>query len=266
MSLIDTHKEVEENIDVLESEFKRLKKQAIELLEASKIGVKDVVYELSTLKASERDEHKVFLKEQLKELRKREDHMELFSDLNLYWTYLSPHFLRHLVNEISPLNFLQSDMEAYMEDLFTFRKRTPLDLFCDVEKKCLEQPKGFEKVVVKFKQVKPTKEKLTLQDIEEFRVRYAHCYQLREFAIMLKEEVKQMSFVVTFFIPESISKLLRTDVPVELLREFGATKLKIAQICVFTEGAAAHALHAWPPTCERGRGTHLFSQLYCDHD
>ena len=69
-----TPKEVKDDIHVLECKFNSLKKRAIELLEASKLGVKDVVYELTTLSSSEIDQYKVFLKEKLKELRKSENY------------------------------------------------------------------------------------------------------------------------------------------------------------------------------------------------
>ena len=236
-----TPKEIKDDIDVLECEFNSLKKRAINLLEASTLGVKDVVYELTTLRSSEIDQYKVFLKEKLKELRKSEDNLELFGELNLHWTYLSPHFLKHLVNNLLPLNEMKSDMEAYMNKLHNFRERTPLDLFCEVDKKCIEQPDGFQKVVVKFKDVKPTKEKLTLQDIEDFRQQYGGSYQLRDFAIMLRDEVKKMSFIVTFFVPDSVIELLSTKVPRELLLKFGVTKLDVAGTCLYSDGAT-HAV------------------------
>ena len=129
---------------------------------------------------------------------------------------------------------MKSDMEAYMNKLHNFRERTPLDLFCEVDKKCIEQPDGFQKVVVKFKDVKPTKEKLTLQDIEDFRQQYGSSYQLRDFAIMLRDEVKKMSFVLTFFIPDSVIELLSTKVPRELLLKFGVTKLDVAGTCLYS--------------------------------
>ena len=142
---------------------------------------------------------------------------------------------------------MKSDMEDYMNDLHIFRERTPLDLFCEVGNKCIEQPDGFQKVVVKFKEVKPTKEKLTLQDIEDFRQQYGSSYQLRDFAIMLRDEVKKMSFVLTFFVPDSVIELLSTKIPRELLLKFGVTKLDVAGTCLYSEGAG-HAVHVQPPT------------------
>ncbi|CAI8012767.1 hypothetical protein GBAR_LOCUS8159, partial [Geodia barretti] len=242
-----TSKEVKDDIDVLECEFNSLKKRAIELLEASKLGVEHVVYELTTLSSSEIDQYKVFLEEKLEKLRQSKNNLQLFGDLNLHWTYLSPHFLKNLVNKLSPLNELESDMKAYMNDLHIFRERTPLDIFCTVDKKYIKQPEGFSDVVVKFKEVKLTKGKLTLQDIEDFRQQYADCYQLREFAIMLKDEVKQKSFVVTFFVPDSVIEVLSAKVPRELLLKFGVTKLDVAGTCLYSEGAG-HAVHVQPPT------------------
>ncbi|CAI8012769.1 hypothetical protein GBAR_LOCUS8159, partial [Geodia barretti] len=118
---------------------------------------------------------------------------------------------------------------------------------CTVDKKYIKQPEGFSDVVVKFKEVKLTKGKLTLQDIEDFRQQYADCYQLREFAIMLKDEVKQKSFVVTFFVPDSVIEVLSAKVPRELLLKFGVTKLDVAGTCLYSEGAG-HAVHVQPPT------------------
>lgn len=230
-------KEVKEAIEVLECEFDELKDKAISLLEASKIGVKRVVYRLTTMSVSERDEHKEFLKNESDKLNKSEDQMELFGQLNNYWTFLSPHLLNHLVNKLPSLADIKSDMKAYMDDLITFRKKTPLDLFCKVDERCFEQPEGFEKFVVRFKQEKPTKSRTTLQDIEDFRKRHAFHYQLYDFAILLKDEVKVMSFVVTFFIPECVVKLLSkpSEIPIKLFQEFGVTKVDIAGSCIYTE-------------------------------
>ena len=95
--------------------------------------------------------------------------------------------------------------------------------------------------MTKFKDVKPTKEKLTLQDIEDFRQQYGGSYQLRDFAIMLRDEVKKMSFIVTFFVPDSVIELLSTKVPRELLLKFGVTKLDVAGTCLYSD-EATHAV------------------------
>ena len=238
-AVVGEPKEVKEYIGVLENQFDRLKKDAIRLLEKNKFPVKDVVYELSTLSVFQRDEHEEFLDKESDKLNKSEDQMRLFGQLNKYWTFLSPHLLEHLVNKLPPLEDMQSDMIYYMDDLETFRVKTPLELFCMVDERYYEQPQGFEKLVVKFeKKVKP-KSKLTLQDIEKFRKKYARKYQLYDFALLLKDQIKVMSFVVTFFVPECIIELLSkpSEIPTEMFQEFGVTKVDIARSCIYAEGA-----------------------------
>ena len=211
--------------------FDSLKKYAIKILEASHIEVKDVVYELSTLPASERAQHKVFLKENLEKLRKSVDNMALFSQLNLYWTYLSPHLLKNLVKKLPPLQEMKVDMDMYMKILKEFRAQTPLELFCQIEKEHVEPPKGFAKVVARFEKVKS--KIMTLQDIEDFRQKYVSNYQLRDFAFMLQEEVEEKSFIVTFFVAISVIELLQSEVPKELLAVYRVTQLDVSGTCTY---------------------------------
>ena len=210
-------------------------KRAISLLIKSKTDVKDIVYELSTLSATEKSEHKVFLKKNLKKLRKSEDHLVLFGYLNLYWTYLSPHLLKHLVNKVSPLREMKGDMEAYMESLRDFRMQTPLDLFCQVDTQHVEPPEGFTRVVTKFEKVESeNKLSMTLQDIEEFRQKYGSHYQLRDFALMLNE-VKHNCYIVIFFVPQSVVEQLQSNVPENVLEEYEVSQLEVSETCVFVQ-------------------------------
>ena len=61
--------QVRTSIATLEKQFEYLKKQAIKLLQKCKVGVKEVVYELTTLSADEKDEHKGYLEKNCKELK-----------------------------------------------------------------------------------------------------------------------------------------------------------------------------------------------------
>lgn len=199
---LGTVREVNECIDQLEETFDKLKRKAIGLLQGSTTEVKDVVYELTTLRASEIAQHKVFLEEKSDRLRESKDHTVLFGGLNLYWTYLYPHLLKHLVKKLPPLKEMEGDMKRYMDDLCGFRAQTPLELFSQIEPQYIEPPEGFTKIVAIFKTRKNTSSKLTLQDIEYFRQEYGNWYQLRDFAFMLHNEVKENSFIVTFFVSE----------------------------------------------------------------
>ena len=208
-------------------------KRAVNLLIEFKTDVKDVVYELSTMSATERSEHEVFYEKNLEKLRKSEDHLVLFGYLNFYWTYLSPHLLKHLVNKVSPLREMKGDMEAYMESLRDFRMQTPLDLFCQVDTQHVEPPEGFTRVVTKFEKLKSNdKLSMTLQDIEEFRQKYGSHYQLRDFALMLNE-VKHNCYIVIFFVPQSVVEQLQSNVPKNVLKEYDVSQLEVSRTCVF---------------------------------
>ena len=214
-----------------------MKSTAIEMLEKSTTGIKKVVYELSTLPASEMNNEKLFLKENLARLRRSEDHTALFGDLNLHWTYLSPHLLKHLVNKLPPLAELKDDMKAYMDTLGSFRTQTPLELFCRIDRQHIKPPEGFKEVVAKFEKVKSQTLSLTLQDVEDFRVEYGNHYQLRDFALMLHRG-KENCFIITFFVPESIVGLLQSNIPERILTKFGITQLDVSGTCIFTGQSA----------------------------
>jgi len=166
------------------------------------------------------------------------DHLELFGELHLYWTYLSPHLFKHLVYKLKPLEEIQGEMEAYMTSLSEFRMGTPLKLFCAINKEHIKPPERFQTVVATFKDVKSKKmksKKMTLQDLENFWLEYGKIYKLCELALILRCEVMENSFIVTFFVPDSVVELLQNNVPKELLRNFGVTKLVLVGNCIFMD-------------------------------
>ena len=229
---------VKANIETLESEFNKLKKRAIKLLEASSVEVKDVVYELSTLPAAEMTEHKVFIEEKSDKLEESKNHTALFRGLNLYWTYLSPHLLKHLVHQLPALNEMQEEMDVYMIRLQEFRTQTPLELFYQVDKEHIKPPKGFTDLVATFKAIKSkrfTSRMMTLQDVEDFRLEYGKHYKLRDLALMLLPQIEKNCFIIKFFVPVAIVELLRSNVPQELFLKFGITKLEVSGTCIFRD-------------------------------
>ena len=53
--------ELEDRIDELEEKFDEMRTNTLESLEMKRVNVRDVVYELTTLKAREKAEHEVIL-------------------------------------------------------------------------------------------------------------------------------------------------------------------------------------------------------------
>ena len=121
-------------------------------------------------------------------------------------------------------------MEVYKADLRRFRERTSLLLFCQTQKKrYVEPPSRFQEVVGKFKWPRD----VTLEVVEQFRQEYAFHYNLRECAMMLVE-VRPGSFVVAWFVPESIVEKLKIKIPEKILEKFATAELTIGGDCIYS--------------------------------
>ena len=219
----------------LEDCFKIMKEHTLQGLEqlGKSASVRVVVLKLTDLRVVEKREHKVFLESNVSIMSSAADHYGLFSILNLYWDYLAYHLLDHLIREFS-ITEVKVEMEQYKIHLQKFRTATPLGLFCQAQKNGYLEPKDefkkgeFKKVVAKFN----WPEDKTLEVVEDFRQDYAGYYCLHECAMMLIE-LKIGSFLITWVVPESIVKSLKTKVPEKLFISYSVTKLTIAGDLVY---------------------------------
>ena len=198
-------------------------------LKQSNIPVKRIVDSLADLPADDVPEHKQFLESFLNVLYQAADQVELFGTLNTQLNYLSYDLLDHLVGEFK-LGIIKNDMEKYKEELKRFRAKTPLKLFCETQKKRhIKLSSEFREVVAIFNWPND----VTLEVFEQFRQEYACHYKLRECA-MIVAEVRPGSFIVTWYVPESVAEKLKTNVPEDILKKYSATKLVVDGSCVFS--------------------------------
>ena len=220
-------KDIETEIKQLEERFNKLKNTCRSCLEKCKISVNTIVDALTDMPADEIPEHRQFLDRHVYDLYKASNHSELFGKLSLYCNYLSYQLVDYLIRKFKLK--IKGDMETYKKDLQQFRKKTPLTLFYKTQTKRYIKPSAdFREVVAEF----DWPEDVTLEVVEQFRQKYACHYQLRECAMMLPE-VRPGSFIVTWFIPESIVEKLKAKVPRSLLKEYFVTKLTIAGTCIY---------------------------------
>ena len=63
---------------------------------------------------------------------------------------------------------------------------------------------------------------------------YASHYKVHEFAMMMAN-VRPGSFIITWFIPESIAEKLKGKVPVQILKKYLVTTLTVAGVCVYCD-------------------------------
>ncbi|CAI8051472.1 hypothetical protein GBAR_LOCUS28177, partial [Geodia barretti] len=214
---------VQAKIRRFEKRFNDLKKAARGCLEKRKISVKQVVDALTSMSPDDNDEHRQFLKQNLSDLYQSTDIPELIGKLSvLHWDYLSYQLLDYLIKEFG-LD-VGRETEAYKLDLQRFRQKTPLALFCQCQKRRRRKPsEEFKEIVTEF----DWPHEVTLEVVEQFRQEFAYHYKLRDCAMLLAK-VLPGSFIITWFIPESIVKKLREDIPHRILKKYTAVSLQIA--------------------------------------
>lgn len=219
---------VQAKIKRFQKRFHELKNSARECLEKYGVTVKRVADSLTSLPADDEEEHKQFLESHVSVLFNASNHSELFGTMNFHWNYLNYHLLDHVVEEFD-LEVVKGEMEIFKKDLQRFREKTPLTLFCQAQRRRhVEPPAEFRQLVVEF----DWPDEVMLEDVEKFRQEYAYHYSLRECALMLAV-VHRGSFIVIWFIPESIVEKLKAKVPRLILKTFLVATLKIAGVCVY---------------------------------
>ena len=217
-------------IEVLRKKFNGLKKTTRECLEKHKIPVQDVAEVLTSLSPDDDDCNRIFLESHIKAFATAVNNSELFMTMNFHWNYLDPSLLHHLVTELELVE-VKPDMTTYQSELQQFRMKTPLNLFCQTQrKKKVKLSPEFKEMVAEFK----LSNDVSLEVLEQFRQEYASHYKLHEFAMMVAD-VRSGSFIITWFIPESIAEKLKGKVPVKILRKYSITTLTVAGVCVYCD-------------------------------
>ena len=228
MPLATSTDEVKAMIAGLEEGFKNLRTKVRECVERQRVIVSQVADALTSLSPDDDERHKIFTESHVTVLYRAANITEQFGTMNFHWNYLDPSLLEHLVKEFH-LEQVKDQMEVYKSALQKFRRKTPLNIFYLTQRRKRRRPQeGFEKMVVEF----DWPENVTLEDVEQFRQEYASEYSLHECAMMIAQ-ICSGSYIITWFIPESVVKKLKAKVPREILKKYCVTKLEIAGACVY---------------------------------
>ena len=228
MPLATSTEEVKAMIAELEEGFKNLRNSIRECLERQRVLISQVADALTSLSPDDDERHKIFTESHVTVLYRAASISEQFGTMNFHWNYLDPSLLEHLVKEFH-LEQMKDRMEAYKSVLQQFRKKTPLKLFCQTQKRKRKKfDEDFKEMVAEF----DWPENVTLEDVELFRQEYASTYGLHECAMMIAQ-IRSGSYIITWFIPESVVKKLKAKVPRDILKKYCVTKLEIAEVCVY---------------------------------
>ena len=180
LPLATSTEEVKRMIAELENGFKNLRNTIRECLERQRVLPSQVADALTSLSPDDDEQHKIFAESHVTVLYQAANISEQFGTMNFHWNYLDPSLLEHLVKEFH-LEQVKDWMEAYKSDLQQLRKKTPLMLFFQVQRRKRRPQEDFEKMVVEF----DWPENVTLEDVEQFRREYASKYSLQECAMMI---------------------------------------------------------------------------------
>ena len=215
-------------IAVLDDGFDNLKNAIRECLERQRVLISKVADALTSLSPDDDEHKKLFTASHVTDLYRAANISVLFGIMNPHWNYLDPSLLEHLVKKFR-LEAMKQQTEGYKSDLQQFRKMTPLNLFCQTQRRKRRRPQeDFKKIIVEF----DWPEKVTLEDVEQFRQEYASEYSLHECAMIIAQ-ICLGSYIITWFIPKSLVEKLKAKVPREILKKYCVTKLEIAGTCVY---------------------------------
>ena len=137
---------------------------------------------------------------------------ELRGPLNLWigYSYLNYGLLKGIINAFDAGGYCTEMMRRYMKDLQSFRRRTPLLVFREIHPGRFETPlPGFKQLVLAKL---PNCANPTLEEVEEFRQRFACQYHLSEAVTLIYMSIHFGSIVVTWLIPTLIVPELRKDI------------------------------------------------------
>ena len=225
-----TKEQVMVTIEVLKKKFNGLKKATWECLEKHKIPVQDVAEALTSLSPDDDECHKMFLESHIKVFATAVNNSEHFITMNIYWNYLDPSLLNRLVTELELVE-VKPDMTTYQSELQQFQMKTPLNLFCQMQRrKNVKLSPQYRKMVAEF----DWPNDVTLEVVEQFRQEYASHYKLHKFAMMMAD-VRPSLFIITWLITESVAEKLKVKVPVQILRIYIVTTLTVAGDCVYCD-------------------------------
>ena len=221
---------VKDTIGILKTKFNGLKKKIRDCLDKRKVAVTEVVDTLTSLSPDDDEYHQQFLEGHIEKLYAASSNTVLFGTMNFHWNYLDPSLLDHLVTELELVE-VKPDMTTYQSELQQFRMKTPLNLFHQTQKKKkVKLSPEFKEMVAEFE----LPNDVSLEVLEQFRQEYASHYKLHEFAMMVAD-ARSGSFIITWFIPESIAEKLKGKVPVQILRKYSITTLTVAGVCVYCD-------------------------------
>ena len=200
---------VKAEVESFEGRFEDLVSETYQTVKET-VDVETLLNGIILLPMSLRSQHLEYLTgdESLLESTK---HYQIFTALNVYWSFSNYGLLAHIVWKFGS-EATKQKMQVYESDLKQFRKKTPLKVFAEV---C---PTVHKATPPEFKTVVSKHEwsGCNMEDVEVFRMKFARNYSLPDCAMMLSELVeggyqepgKSIKYMIGVIYPNCIAVLI----------------------------------------------------------
>ena len=165
---------------------------------------------------------------------------EIFLHLDTYWSFLSPGLLEYILEELEDEEHKQK-LKSLNDDITKFRKTTSLKVYWKVEdvdpaSKPIPNEKLWQVIKTCHKPVSLSGSS-TLEDVEQFRKRFAASFTIDEVALCISK-ISPGSVQVSWSVPSSVAPLLLADMQEhpEKLEQLGLISASLGSISVYSQG------------------------------
>ncbi len=196
-------------------------------LRQQKVDAVDLSACLMSINVRLREVHKEFFDNELTQVTESTSLLSVWEQLTELGDFLNYELLEHVISTYRP-DSLKDDMETYVTDLRTFRKKTLLRDLVEHWPRLTEPPKDeFRELVVKMNKEWNT---CTLEDIELFRQGLTQTFLLKH-CVFLLGKISSGSILITWYIPTDAAMTLKRDLQNtqdrELFKEHGVEWLTV---------------------------------------
>ena len=186
---------------ILEKKFRGLVSNTKKHMITESVDVGELRDAITILPTTLKEEHKKFVHEKEDDILKAEKIEEVFRIANKYWDFLNYSLLQYIIDEYGS-DEIQSKMEAFDEEVCTFRRNTLLKPFSKVYKRKpdLENEKEMKKLESVHEIDLAT---ATLEDVEQFRHDCNSELSLYEFSLQLVK-IQDGCMMLTWLVSKSL--------------------------------------------------------------
>ena len=234
--LTDFETKVLEKHKDLRRRFYELEDKAIELAE-SKWTIIVFCRLLSRLPLKYRDDHIMFVRQEMPQFLYAKSIQEIFIYLDMYWSYLSTDLLEYIHNELGDEES-KLKLRHLNDDVAEFRKMTPLNVYWKIEEidPASKQIANDLWQLVTVHKPEFLSGKSTLDEVEQFRKQFASAFTIDKVALCVSK-IAPGSVQIVWLVPPSVAHLLRTDIQQHPER---LEKLGLISATLFTSGGGKY--------------------------